>query len=208
MCSGTSQRVLCPYADWRVYLPNRLAVVEGRAGFRRAFGKQGVQPATLGHVGQGLAVAAVEAGPQAQAEPRAVDGALDDGRKVEALRGSGAQRNAATAGLVPREAVLIEQQYVGAALGQQPRRRAARGPRAGDDDIVITHGLSVRGGGTDGQTASSEQTDRRGKRPDRPTGRGCSGSRRREACLAPTAQLRTIRRQSAAQHRVTATKEG
>src|SRR2546426_1434023 len=104
MCSGTRQRVLRPYADWRVYLPNRLAVVEGRAGFRRPFGKQGVQPATLGHVGQRLAVAAVEAGAHAQGETRAVDGALDDGGKGEALRGSGAQRNAATAGLFPRGA--------------------------------------------------------------------------------------------------------
>ena len=138
---GNADRVLIDGAD-------SLAVVEVGARLGGAFGEKRIEAAALGHVGQRLTEAAVEALAEAEGDARAVDRPLDDGREVHVLDGRRAQGDAAAAGLVPREFLLVEHEDGGAAAGEHAGGSATRGTGAGDDDVVSVHArfsLAVRG---------------------------------------------------------------
>ena len=81
-------------------------------------GEMRVEPAALRHVRQRFGVSAVEAFAKPQGETRAVDRALDDRRQIDVRDSSGAKGDAAAAGFVAREALPVEQEHRGPALGE------------------------------------------------------------------------------------------
>lgn len=101
-----------------------------------ALGEKGIEAAALGHIGERRAEAPVEGVAETEREAGAVDRALDDGGEVDVLQGGGADRDAAAARLVPREAVPVEQEDGCAAFGEEAGGGAAGGAGAGYDDIV------------------------------------------------------------------------
>src|SRR5581483_9704674 len=137
----------CPVAavgaddDVRVYFPcvERGAFAHLRAPFGRAFEQEVVEPLALRHVRERRARAALETGAEVEAAFDAVDHVLDDGLDREGKKARSAHGDAAAAGLVAREARLVEQEHARARAREAIGAGRACGAGADDGDVVGCH---------------------------------------------------------------------
>src|SRR6266542_2630337 len=128
-------------ADVPVVEPDLHTVAKLCAGILRLTNEELVQPATLRHEAERLVARALEGGAIAEPQLEAVDDVLDDRVERERKQPRRAQRDSAAAGLVAREAGLVDEQHRGAAARKPVRGRRACGPGADDDRVETLHAL-------------------------------------------------------------------
>jgi len=118
---------------------NRGAGAKLGAGALRLFEKERIEAFAHDHVGEGCAGIADEPLPAPESDIEKADGIFDDGIDREGEEALGAERNAASAGLVPWELGTVQDKDTSAAGREFASGGAAGGAGANDDGIESGH---------------------------------------------------------------------